>query len=121
MEAKSKVLKELVGEPGSLPTSDLWSLVRHIYQSPPGSIAIGSDGAPSLSLVELSAKIEVLSRALPIAQGTVDHLEIAKAKLKIQNDVLSTLLGSLSKRVTKLTTSQLSVALNIVQTIQSQS
>jgi hypothetical protein len=112
LKAKSELLKELMGEPGGLPTSELWSSVRHIYQPPWDS---------SLSLAELSAKIEVLSRALPIAQGRVDHLKVAKAKLKSQNVVLSTLLGSLSKRVTKLTTSQLSVALNIVQTIQSQS
>jgi hypothetical protein len=87
-----------MGEPGGLPTSDLWLSGRHIYQSPPGTIAIGSGWDPSLSLAKNSAKIEVLSRALPIAQGRVDHLEVAKAKLENQNVVLSTLLGSLSLR-----------------------
>jgi hypothetical protein len=41
LEAKSALMEELVGEPGGLPTSDLWAWVRLLYEVPSGSIATG--------------------------------------------------------------------------------
>jgi hypothetical protein len=39
IEAKAKLLEQLVGQPGGLPTIDLWSSVRHLYQGSPAMSA----------------------------------------------------------------------------------
>jgi hypothetical protein len=71
------------------------------------------------SLAELSAKVNDLARALPIAQSRVNLLEMAKVELESKNQTLTTLHASFSTRVTELS-GQLSAALNIVQTIQNE-
>jgi hypothetical protein len=118
LEAKSELLKELVGEPGGLPTSDLWASVRHLlYQSSAMGSPSGTTGLASPSLAELSDRIDDLARALPAAQIRVGCLETVKVELENKNKALSLSQDILSVKVSELSL-QLATALNIVQALQ---
>jgi hypothetical protein len=102
LEAKSELLKELVGEPGGLPTFDLWASVRHLYQLPAVGPSSGTPNTVTSSLAELSDKVDELARALPAAQHRVGRLETAKFELENKNVALSLSQDVLSVRVSEL-------------------